>query len=368
MPGPALLSLAHGDIRLPAFLPDATLGVVRSLDSEDLEACAIEGVVMNVFHLMQRPGSSTLTALGGLHRMAGWERPIVTDSGGFQAYSYIRARSEAGRITDDGIIWTPEGAARPYRLTPEKSVQLQLRYGADIVICLDECTHADDAAELQKRSVARTLAWARRCKAEFLRLLEGRRRGSGERPRLFAVIQGGASLDLRRACAEGLLDLGFDGFGFGGWPLDSKGGLLTEILAYTRALVPSEYPLHALGVGHPSNLIACAGMGYDLFDSSLPTRDARHGRLYTWRQDRPERDPEGFAFLYIFDQKHARSSQPLLASCTGLCCRRYSAGYLHHLAQIKDSLYYRLATIHNLCFMTALMDQLRERRDDPLQA
>src|SRR5947208_5806272 len=274
------LHLPHGQLSLPAFLADATLGVVRNVDSTDLELCGIEAVVMNTFHLMQRPGSSTITALGGLHSMAGWPHPIITDSGGFQAYSLIRQNAKFGSINDKCITFQPEGSDRKFHLTPEKSVQLQLSYGADIVVCLDDCTHVDDPLETQQESVRRTIEWAKRCKDEFQRLMEQKRLPQEQRPLLFGVIQGGGYHKLRKQCAEALLEIGFDGFGFGVWPLDSKGQLLTGIITYTRELVHPQLPVHALAAGHPPNVLECARMGYDLFDSAMPTRDARHSRLY----------------------------------------------------------------------------------------
>ena len=174
------LHLPHGQLKLPNFLPDATLGVVRSVDSVDLEQCGVEAVVMNTFHLMQRPGSSTITALGGLHQMSGWPRPIITDSGGFQAYSLIRQNSKFGQMNDKGITFQPEGSDRKFHLTPEKSIQLQLSYGADIAVCLDDCTHVDDSLETQQESVKRTIGWARRCKSEFERLMQQERIPQGQ--------------------------------------------------------------------------------------------------------------------------------------------------------------------------------------------
>ncbi len=358
------LSLSHGEVQLPAFLPDATLGVVRGADSEDVERCGIEAVVMNTFHLMQRPGSSTVQALGGLHQMSGWRRPIITDSGGFQAYSLIRQNPKNGSLTDREIIFQPEGAARKFRFSPEKSIQLQLSYGADIVICLDDCTNAGDALEIQQESVRRTLAWAKRCKREFSRILDQKRLPQEQRPLLFGVIQGGGSLELRKRCAHELLEMGFDGFGFGGWPLDDKGHLLTEIVAYTRALVPANLPMHALGVGHPANIVACAGMGYELFDSAMPTRDARHGRLYVFNEA-SGLGGDWFSYLYITDDKLIKSDAPVSCHCDCLCCSRYSRGYLHHLFKINETLFFRLATIHNLRFMSQLMERLRRHEQTP---
>jgi queuine tRNA-ribosyltransferase len=319
---------------------------------------------MNVFHLMQRPGSSTIQALGGLHAMAGWDGPIITDSGGFQAYSLIRQNAKFGRLSDQGITFQPEGADRKFQLTPEKSVQLQLAYGADVVICLDDCTHVDDGEAEQRLSVQRTIRWAKRCKEEFERQVAQRRR-DGPRPLLFAVVQGGGSHELRRICAEALLEIGFDGYGYGGWPLDGKGALLHEILHLTRELIPPQFPMHALGVGQPENVAACARMGYALFDSALPTRDARAGRLYLFADEpAPARlRGEWRRYLYLEDKKHIKSDTPLSEGCGCYTCRHYSIGYLHHLQKIGDTLFYRLATIHNLRFMMRLMELLRAELD-----
>ena len=355
---PAHLALRRGELPLPIFLPDATVGVVRATDAGDLQAAGVQALVMNVFHLMQRPGSSTIQALGGLHAMANWNGPIITDSGGFQAYSLIRQNAKFGRLSDQSITFQPEGAERKYQLTPEKSVQLQLAYGADVVICLDDCTHVDDSNAEQRLSVERTIRWARRCRAEFDRQLAQRRRDPG-RPQLFAVVQGGGSTELRRACAEALLDIGFDGFGFGGWPLDAQGHLLHEILHYTRELIPPQFPMHALGVGHPTSIVACARMGYDLFDSALPTRDARSGRLYRFADATPQLRGDWWRYLYLEDKKHTKQTEPIDPGCDCYTCRHYAIGYLHHLQQIGDTLCYRLATIHNLRFMVRLIQQLR---------
>jgi len=358
---PRSLDLPHGRLRFPVFLPDATQGVVRALDSLDLRACGIEAVQTNVFHLMQKPGSATIKALGGLHKMLDWHGPIVTDSGGFQAYSLIHENPRYGTLTQRGMLFRPEGSDRRLQLTPEKSVQLQVDYGADVVVCLDDCTHVDAPLTQQQEAVARTVAWARRGKAEFERRIEQRHIAAGQRPILLAVVQGGDRRDLRKRCAEELLEIGFDGFGLGGWPLDAQGRLLLEMIAYTRELIPARWPMHALGIGQPANVVACAALGYDLFDSTMPTRDARHGRLCVFNgpASASALDGEWFSHLYIADEKHIRSGAPLSEVCDCLCCSHYSRAYLHHLFKIKDSLYFRLATLHNLRFMTQLMARLR---------
>ncbi|MFL7838621.1 MAG: tRNA-ribosyltransferase family protein [Candidatus Promineifilaceae bacterium] len=356
------LDLTHGTLQLPAFLPDGTQGVVRALDAQDLLHCQVQAVQMNAYHLMQRPGSSTIQALGGLHQMSAWKRPIFTDSGGFQVYSLIRQNPKFGSISDRGATFQPSGSGRKYKLTPEKSVQLQMGYGSDVVICLDDCTHVDDVYEEQQASVLRTVKWARRCKEEYLRQVEGRGLEAGQRPLLIAVVQGGNEHELRRICAKELLDIGFDGYGYGGWPLDGQGNLLVDMLALTRDLIPSQFTLHALGVGHPENVVACARMGYELFDSTMPTRDARNGRLYVFKQDPRQtqlKEQDWFGFLYPGDNKHIKQTGPISAYCDCPVCQNYSLGYLHHLLKIDDHLYPRLATIHNLRFMTQLMANLR---------
>ncbi len=356
------LTLPHGDLPLPAFLPDGTQGVVRAVSADDLEAARVRAVQMNVYHLMQRPGTSTIAALGGLHRMAGWPRPIFTDSGGFQVYSLIRQNPKAGSITDRGATFRP-GGDRKYQLTPAKSIQLQFAYGADMLICFDDCTSPDDPPATQADSVRRTIRWAAECKRTYLQLVEQKRLDETQRPRLMAVVQGGLSRELRRECAEALLAIGFDAYGYGGWPLDSAGNLLTEMVGIVRELVPPQFPVHALGVGHPASVVACVGMGYELFDSTMPTRDARHGRLLVFRRDPAEAAPfagtDWFGYLYPGDDKHVKAAGPVSPFCDCPACRRYSLGYLHHLFKLGDNLYFRLATVHNLRFMTTLIEHLR---------
>jgi len=282
----------------------------------------------------------------------------MTDSGGFQAYSLIHQNPKAGQITDQGLIFRPEGSQRKVQLSPEKSIQLQLSYGSDVVVCLDDCTHVDAGEEEQRSSVRRTVAWAGRSKVEFERLTEQKQLTGEKRPRLFAVIQGGGILALRKTCAEALLEIGFDGFGYGGWPLDSDSNLLADILAYTRQVVPLKYPVHALGVGHPRNVAACWQMGYGMFDSAMPTRDARHGRLYAFAADKGTSD--WMRYVYINDERTIKDNRPVWEGCDCPLCSRYSLGYLHHLFKLNDALFPQLATLHNLRFMVLLSERLKQ--------
>lgn len=355
------LAIRQHTLKLPAFLPDATLGVVRGVDFADLRHVKIPAVVMNTFHLMQKPGSSTIQSLGGLHKMTSWDYPIITDSGGFQIYSLIHQNPKFGTITERGMSFLPEGSARKYQLSPEKSIQLQFSYDSDVLICLDDCTHVEAALDIQKDSVRRTVMWAKACKAAFEQQLAMRKIEPADRPLLFAVVQGGGDFDLRRSCAEQLLEIGFDGFGFGGWPLDAKGNLLTDILEFTRQQIPAHFPMHALGIGHPKNLVKCFQLGYEIFDCAMPTRDARHGRLYRFLSQNPAdilNSSRWFDYVYIDDKKHIKDSHSIAETCDCPCCQNYSLGYLHHLFKINDMLFSRLATLHNLRFMTQLTEIL----------
>jgi queuine tRNA-ribosyltransferase len=360
------LQFRHGSIILPAFLPDATYGVVRAVDARDLTACKIDGVVMNTFHLMQRPGSTTVSSLGGLHHMAGWSGVIFTDSGGFQAYSLIHNNPKNGSLSEKGISFKTEGMQERILLTAEKTIQLQLRYGTDVAICLDDCTHPDAPDEQQILAVKRTITWAHRCKKEFDHLIEEKEIPFEEKPKLFAVIQGGRSFELRKQCAEALLEIGFDGFGYGGWPIDEKGQFLLEQFSYIRELIPPNYPLHALGVGHPTNIVSASKAGWDLFDSALPTRDARHGRLYSFSfpvKKGGSLSKDWLKFVYIGDKKHIKTGLPIEEDCDCPCCQQISIGYLHHLFKIDDTLYQRLATLHNLRFITRLCELIRSEKN-----
>ena len=293
--------------------------------------------------------------------MAAWPGLIMTDSGGFQAYSLIRQDAKFGKLQNDGIIFYPEGSKRKLQLTPQKSVQLQLGYGSDLLVCLDDCTHVDGSRSEQEASVTRTIAWAKTSRQTYDSLIKGRKLQGQERPLLFAVIQGGAELDLRKRCAEALLELGFDGFGFGGWPLDNEGHLISDILEYTRSLIPRQFPIHALGIGHPVSIAACFKIGYEMFDSAMPTRDARHGRLYarTSADAKPTGNPDWFEFKYVNTEVNVRASGPVYPGCDCPLCSRYSMGYLYHLYKMQDPAYFRLATQHNLRFMVELMNALR---------
>jgi queuine tRNA-ribosyltransferase len=353
----------HGPIPCPAFLPDATRGFVRGIDSSDLESSGVGAVMANAFHLGNAPGCRLIGRLGGLHGFLSWHGPVATDSGGFQIYSLISA-SGAGSVSNKGFVHREEGTGRKRLLGPAKAMTRQLRLGADVAFCLDHCTHPDEPASVQRQSVEHTIAWARRCKQVFDRWCEGRK--PGDRPLLFAVVQGGKDLTLRRACAERLLEIGFDGYGFGGWPVAEDGGLV-DMVAAVAEMIRADFPLHALGIGKPENVVRAHRAGYDSFDSALVTRDARRGRIYVATGGMsPEAvgKPGAFDRLYVEDARHARDPRPLDEGCDCLACRRYSRAYLHHLFATRDGAAMRLLTLHNLRFMARLMTALGASREE----
>jgi len=352
-----LLSLPHGDVQLPAFFPDATRGVVRCLDAEDVAKCGVEGLVMNTYHLLSKPGPSTIKALGGLHTFSGWNHPILTDSGGFQVFSLIRENAKFGEIRRNEIIFYSDDGKKTI-LSPEKCIQSQFAYGADIMMCLDYCTHPDDPPEINRLSVETTIRWARRCKDEYNRLLTTTKRNP--RPLIFGIIQGGNDRALRKECAEALIEIGFDGFGFGGWPLDTEGNIQTDMLAYTARLMPDHLPKYAMGLGKPEGVVLCNRMGYNLFDCVIPTREARHNRLYVFEPEPNVYADNFYKYYYLLDDIYRRDPRPVSEVCDCYTCQNYSRGYLRHLNAIGDSLGNRLATIHNLRFYMMLMDYLRK--------
>lgn len=354
-----LLQTRRGPLRLPSFLPDATRAVVKGLDSRDIAECGIEALMVNSLHLATRPGISTVQALGGIHRFMTWDGIAASDSGGFQAWSMAATGAGLGSVTDKGFVYRHDKGGKKHLLTPEKCIKRQLDLGADILFCLDQCTHPDEPAGVQEASVARTLAWARRCRAEFV-ARTGAEPGSGnggDRPLLFAVVQGGNDPALRRTCAEELAAMGFDGFGFGGWPVD-KAGALVDMVAHVAAVLPAEAPKHALGIGRPDNLVAAWRAGYHIFDCALPTRDARHRRLIVGSglSSSTLSNNDFYDLLYMEDERHSRDASPLDADDP----EGPSRAYLHHLFKIKDSAAERLATRQNLGFYARLMRRLRE--------
>ncbi|MGD2092796.1 MAG: tRNA guanosine(34) transglycosylase Tgt [Candidatus Aminicenantes bacterium] len=357
-----ILETSNGELPLPAFMPDATRGVVRTLDAKELQDSGIKCLMVNALHLSNHPGIYVIKKHGGIHQFMGWDGPIFSDSGGFQVFSLINGSSKMGSVTNRGFVYRLTKGGKKNILTPEKSIQKQFQINADVMFCLDYCTHPEANEKLQTESVQITIEWAKRCKQEFERQLN-QQKITGKPPLLLAVIQGGNSKELRKRCAERLFEIGFDGYGYGGWPVDQEGNLV-EAVEMVAEGVTGDYPLHGLGIGKPGNIVQAFRMGYNLFDCVLPTRDARHNRLYIFN-DKIENlnfeEKDFYDYHYIQDNRHARDTKPVDEYCDCFCCQNYSRAYLHHLLKIEDPLLNRLATIHNLRFYSKLMELLQER-------
>jgi len=335
----------YGEVSLPAFFPDGTVGVVRGVDSVDLKEAKIEGLVVSTFHLLVHGVKKDL------HTLMNWERPILTDSGGFQVFSLLRDHPKMGSITEKGFIFNWDG--KRISLSPEESINLQLKLGSDILICLDQCTDPEEGYEFQKKAVEITIRWAEQCKKEFDLCLSRNSEGGKKRPLLFAVIQGGSYMDLREYCAQELIKIGFDGYCFGGWPVSKEGKLLDEILEFTAKLMPEDKPKYALGIGKPEDIIKCVKWGYNLFDCVIPTREARHKRFYIFKGN-------GLKYKTMnLNAKVANDQKPIAENCDCHTCKNFSKAYLYHLFKLKDTAAYRLATIHNLRFYSDVMKKLR---------
>jgi queuine tRNA-ribosyltransferase len=356
---PWSIETPRGPIRMPTFLPDATRGTVRAVDADDLRRVGVSALMTSAFHLSRRPGTRRVQRLGGIHRFNGWDGPIVSDSGGFQVFSLIRQSPDNGAIRENGVIFRDRDSGKREWFTPERSIRAQLQLGSDVLIALDDCTGLTETKADLEASVQRTIKWFRQARAELERQVE-QRRLEEPIPPLVGVVQGGRDEELRRTCAEALVELGADAFGFGGWPVDEDGRLQFDQFVTLDAALPAGAPLFALGVGKPEHLVRVASLGRPVvFDCSLPTRDARRHRLYVRLPGR-EPDAEGsfYTTLYILDAKHAGDQRPLSEACDAPCCMRYSRAYLHHLFKVGDSLGDRLATLHNLRLYTQLVEEL----------
>jgi queuine tRNA-ribosyltransferase len=356
-----VLATAHGTVTLPTFMPDATRASVRGVDPSDLRAVGIEALMVNSFHLARRPGIRQLKRSGGLHSFMGWDGVIVSDSGGFQVLSLLRRQGKTSAIRPGGVIFQESPDSPKIELTPEKVIEWQFGFRSDVVIALDDCTGPEDSPDEQRSSTERTIRWFRQARDAYD--LQCRQRRMESPPLLVGVVQGGADPELRRRCIEALADAGAQGFGFGGWPVDADGVLEIDMFRLLADLTPPDAPLFALGVGRPEHLaVLCELDQRWVFDCTIPTRDARHGRLYAFAPGTGDRllsrDRSFYRNVYIHDEENSRLDEPICPTCDCPACLRYSRAYLYHLARIKDSLGERLATIHNLRFYTRLLGMI----------
>jgi queuine tRNA-ribosyltransferase len=346
-----------GEIKLPVFFPDATRAVIRTLDTEDIKATKTLGILVNTYHLYTELGKRVIKKFGGIREFMNFKGGVISDSGGFQVMSLCKKYD--GKVTDEGVFFNLSKKRR-MKLTPEKSIEYQMLLKPDMVVVLDDFTMPQASEKQAKETVERTVLWAKRCKDEFEKICQ--RDKIEKPPYLLAVIQGGDYLNLRQDCAERLLKIGFDGYGYGGWPIDSEGKFNYEVAKQIVKDIPKGHFLYGLGIGKPDEIVNLVKMGFNIFDCVLPTRDARHGRLYVYTAESIDKiDIKSEPFFKYFTptkQKYYHDQKPVSTACDCLLCTKYSRAYLNHLFKIKDSTAGRLATIHNLRFYSILMEKL----------
>ncbi|MGR8920232.1 MAG: tRNA guanosine(34) transglycosylase Tgt [Gammaproteobacteria bacterium] len=328
------LEFDRGTVETPVFMPVGTYGTVKAMTPEELVDLGASIVLGNTYHLMLRPGTDIIEAHGDLHGFMHWERPILTDSGGYQVFSL----GDVSTIAEEGVTFrSPLNGDRIF-LSPEISMQVQRALGADIVMIFDECTPYPADIEQAAASMELSLRWAERSKAAH-----------GEHPAaLFGIVQGGMHEDLRERSAAALVELGFDGYAIGGLSVGEPKDDMRRVTAFTAGLLPADRPRYLMGVGTPADLVEAVAAGVDMFDCVLPTRNARNGHLFT-----------SAGVVRIRNAVHRADTGPLDPACGCYTCRHYSRAYLHHLERANEILGARLNTIHNLAFYLGLMRDLR---------
>ena len=332
------LTFPRGTIETPAFMPVGTYGTVKAMKPADLEVIGAEIILGNTFHLFLRPGLDVIGAHGGLHRFTGWNRPILTDSGGFQVWSLAKRR----KITEQGVTFaSPVDGAKVF-IGPEESMHIQRVLGSDIVMIFDECTPYPATEKVARESMELSLRWAARSKAAH----------AGNDAALFGIVQGGTYPDLRARSAEGLKAIGFDGYAVGGLAVGEPAAEREATLEAICPQLPEDQPRYLMGVGKPEDIVEAVARGIDMFDCVMPTRNARNGHLFTSQ-----------GVVKIRNAGHQADTSPLDPACTCYTCRNYSRAYLRHLDRCNEILGARLNTIHNLHYYLGLMGRIRAALD-----
>ena len=339
-----------GELSTPLFFPDATKAVVRSVDSRDVINTKTPGILVNTLHLYLDLGQRVIKQFGGIGPLMGWPGALISDSGGFQVMSL--AKKGSGKVTDEGVSFHLN-KKKKILLTPEKSIDFQLKLKTDLLVVLDDFTPPDATRQQAEATVKRTIEWAVRSKTEFDKQCAARK----GKPYLVGVVQGGFFPDLRKECSLRLAEIGFDGYGYGGWPMKSDGQFDYESAQIIADNTPKNSWLYGLGIGKPDEVASLVKMGYQIFDCVLPTRDARHGRLYV-----SSNNEKGFSYYVPDKEKYYYDDTAVDPDCDCLLCSNYSRAYLRHLFKIVDLTAVRLATIHNLRFYARLMERLQQER------
>ena len=330
------LTLAHGVVETPVFMPVGTYGTVKAMTPQSLNEIGAQICLGNTFHLWLRPGLEVIREFGGLHRFMGWDKPILTDSGGFQVFSL----GELRKITEEGVKFSSPIDGAKLFLTPEESMRIQHCLNSDIVMIFDECTPYPATRDQAAKSMRLSMRWAQRSRDEHDQL--------GNTNALFGIVQGGMHEALRDESLAALVDIGFDGYAIGGLSVGEPKEEFARILAHTAPRLPADRPRYLMGVGTPEDLVFAVGRGMDMFDCVMPTRNARNGWLFTRHGD-----------IKIKNARYRDDTRPLDEACACPTCRRYSRAYLHHLHRIGEMLGARLNTLHNLFYYQTLMTEMR---------
>jgi len=328
------LELAHGVVETPCFMPVGTLGTVKSVTPEELQEAGAQMILANTYHLGLRPGIEIVKNAGGLHSFMHWDRPILTDSGGYQVFSLADLRE----ISREGVVFRDHIAGSLHTLTPEKSIRIQQALGADVIMAFDECPPYPSGRDYTCQSVDLTLQWA----------AQSRKSHTDGRQVLFGIVQGGIYRDLRKKSLEGLQEIGFSGYGIGGLSVGEPREIMYELAEYTAGLLPAEKPRYLMGTGAPDELVTQIAFGVDMFDCTIPTRYGRNGSVFT-----------GEGKLVVRNAGYKDDHRPLEEGCGCFACRHYTRAYIRHLFNTGEILAHRLATIHNLYFYQELMRKAR---------
>src|SRR6185437_4599070 len=333
------LETPHGAIDTPAFMPVGTLGTVKGLTQESLEALGAQIILANTYHLYLRPGADLIRELGGLHKFISWPHPIITDSGGYQVFSL----SDLRKVTDEGVTFRSHIDGSGHFLSPERAIEIELALGSDIIMVLDECIESSSTEDRAAAAAARTLAWAARSLEYFSK------HGDAQRQMIFGIVQGGAHPHLRRKSAHDLVALDFPGYAIGGLAVGEPHEVTCKMTAEVSSLLPAAKPRYLMGVGRPEQIADYVARGIDMMDCVLPTRAARHACIYT---------SEGK--VLIKNARYAQDQRSLDPACSCSVCARYTRAYLRHLFAAGELTAAILATHHNIHFYLDLLSQIRE--------
>jgi len=332
-----VIATAHGKIPTPIFMPVGTLGSVKAVSVEELKQCEARIILGNTYHLYLRPGCEVMTHMGGLHSFMNWDRPILTDSGGFQFFSLAKL----AKFSQEGVKFQSHIDGSSHLFTPEKAVDIQTVLGSDIMMSLDWCIQHPASEKETMEALEKTTLWARRGRDHWLE--------KGGRNNLFGIVQGGMYLSLRTLSAGQLTELDFPGYAVGGLSVGESTEMMYEIADHTMPLLPLDKPRYVMGVGTPENLVEMVGMGVDMFDCVMPSRNARNGQLFTAR-----------GTINISNARFRMDKNPIDDTCGCYVCQNYSLAYLRHLYKTRELLSYRLNTIHNLHYYLNLMEKIRQ--------